>query len=130
MESSLFNEEEVKAEVKQQSDYLNVGFGFVVFTLALACMGTPNPSKSAWFCALIVAALAFNAAQRIPVTIRTLRELEKETKDAHVIEVRKYLENKYLGAWPILRNNFLYWAGLGFYLAILLSPEFVSWLSK
>ncbi|HEX4974981.1 MAG TPA: hypothetical protein VFV48_03760 [Pseudomonadales bacterium] len=130
MDSGLFNEKEVKAEAQRQSEYINVGFASAVFIMTLSCLGTPNPSKTAWLCLPIVIGMAIDAIRKVPVTIRTLRELERETKDPHVVEARKYLESKYLGPLAIAKNSLFYWIGFSFYLAVLFHPPFVSWLRE
>jgi hypothetical protein len=128
MSHDLVDEETVELEVNRHQEFLNIGLGLVAFTLALGCIGTPSPEKSAWLCFPVIVGLAFWAVRHFPPTIIALRKLEKETGDSQVSEVRKRLEKKYIGIKALITKNFLYWFGLAFFLGVLGSPEFVDWI--
>lgn len=130
MENGLFDEKKVKEEVKRHREHLNLVLGFAMFTVGVACLGTPNPQLTATFAFPVLVALIFASIRYAPETMITLRELEKGSKDPEVKEARVYLEKKYHSFWALLRGGFLYWYGVAFYLLVFGSPLFVEWIRK
>ncbi|CAM3627366.1 hypothetical protein [Parendozoicomonas haliclonae] len=126
MESKLFDEEDIKQEAKKHNDFLNTGVGLISFTLALTCLSFNDPQKAALLCFPIVLGILLQARNHFPPTLREIKILEKETKDEHVIEVRKYLDKKYLGVKSLLTKNLLYWYGCSFYLVVLVIHEYID----
>jgi len=128
---SLFSEKEIQdiqTEVEIHNELLNSVAGLITFTLALACLGFENPQKVAMMCSIVIIALLYQASRYFPPTLKVLRELEEDTKDTDVMKARKALEGKYYGWRSLLTKAVLFWYGLGFYLAVLLFPEFTTWL--
>ena len=86
-----------KKEAKRHNDFLNSGFGLIIFTFAFTCLGFKNTQKLALACLPVGIGLLLQERNHFPSTLKVIRVLEKGTEDIHVIEVRKYLEGKYLG---------------------------------
>lgn len=128
MKSGLFDEEVVKKEAKRHNEFLNSAIGLLTFTLGLTCLGFDHPQRAALVCLGVIIPVFIQAWGYFPETIKTLRELVKETNDPHAVRVLKYLEKKYIGIRSLVTKNILYWYGLGFYLVVLLEPEYLSWV--
>lgn len=128
MKSGLFDEEEVMQEAKKHNEFLNSAIGLLTFTLGLTCLGFDHPQRAALVCLGVIIPVYVQAWSHFPQTIKTLREIAKETNDAHAIKVVRYLEGKYLGIRSLVTRNITYWYGLGFYLAVLIDPEYLSWV--
>ena len=130
MKSGLFDEEDVKRESERHNEFLNSAIGLLAFTLGLTCLGFEQPQKPAILCLGIITPVIFHALQYFPETIRTLRELVKETNDPHASKVLKYLESRYLGIQSLVTKNILLWYGLAFYLLVLIGPEYLQWVKQ
>jgi hypothetical protein len=128
MKSQLVDENKVKEESLRQNEYLNGILGIVIFSLALSCVGLPNPQKAALVLNLIIIPMVIAAIKHVPSTIITLRELRKEhPNDEEVRDLLKYLEKKYLGFHSAMKNNLVYLGGITFYILVLFSSDFTDW---
>lgn len=128
MNNEWFDPKEVAKEAEIQNSELNVTLGVGAFLIALACLGTPDPQATAFFCSPMIIFLASIAVKSFPPTIDTIRTLYRETHDPEVKEVLDYLTGQYLGFKSLAINAFGYWYGAGFFLVVLASPEFTDWL--
>ncbi|MGI1999130.1 hypothetical protein [Shewanella frigidimarina] len=126
----LFNENRYKEEANKHNEFLYSVLGIIAFTLALSCLGFEHPQRPAMLCLAIILPIYLRAFRSFPSTLYALRSLAKETKDLEVIEAVKYLENKYHGIKSLLLESFVLFAGLSFYLCVLIYPEILAWFKK
>ncbi|HIF5682077.1 TPA: hypothetical protein ACX3DT_003499 [Vibrio parahaemolyticus] len=128
MKTGLLDIDEVKQRVISQSEYLNSFLGILAFTLGLTCLNFPDPKLAAYTCLGVIVPLYVKAVSMTPSSILALRQLVKETKDPHAIEVLKYLERNYVGFRVILTRNIVFWYGFGFFVVVAIAPEWIYWL--
>lgn len=76
---------ELREQFKKWADFLNVGFGLVSFTLALACLGTKTPVLNAWFSLAVMAFIRHKGGHVFPSEILRLREAAKTDKSARIV---------------------------------------------
>lgn len=76
---------EVREQFKKWSDFLNMGFGFISFSLALACLGTKTPALNACFSLLVVSFIRYKGSHIFPSEILRLRKLAKVDKSARIV---------------------------------------------
>lgn len=76
---------ELREQFKKWADFLNMGFGLVSFTLALACLGTKTPVLNAWLSLVIVAFIRYKGSHVFPVEILRLRKAAKTEKSARIV---------------------------------------------
>ncbi len=128
METGLLDVNEVRQKVISQSEYLNSFLGILAFTLGLTCLSFTEPKLAAYTCLGIIVPLYIKAVNMTPSSILALRQLVKETKDPHAMEVLQYLENNYVGLRVILTRNIVFWYGIGFFTVVAIHPEWLFWL--
>jgi len=128
METKLFDKKVLEKEAKIHRDFLNTVFGLACFTLSFTCANMSNPQKAAALCLFMIIPMWVKGYFYFPPTMRAVRELAKETKDSHTIELDKYLRTKYYGLISMLKKNIMYWSGLMFFILILAFPEVSAWV--
>jgi hypothetical protein len=86
-EISVNNEyiNELREQFKKWADFLNMGFGFVSFSLALACLGTKTPVLNAWLSLAVVAFIRYKGSHIFPSEILRLRKAAKTDQSARVV---------------------------------------------
>lgn len=85
---------EVRERFEKWADFLNMSFGLVAFTLALACLGTKMPALNAWFSLAVLAVVRFKGRHLFPAEIIRLRKLAKTDEKARVL--LRGLESEFL----------------------------------
>ncbi|EGR1145869.1 TPA: hypothetical protein ACN343_004492 [Vibrio parahaemolyticus] len=127
--SYLINRKKYDAETKSLTSYFNQVFGILVFTISLTCLSFPNPQKAALFSLPIILAL-FGLAPKVK-ELRLVRTLIKEHDDE---EEKKVLEQELQGFIKAdsgflksLKQVPVYYYGVMFYLAVLVSEDFGVW---
>lgn len=75
----------LREQFKKWADFLNIGFGFVSFSLALACLGTKTPVLNAWFSLAVVTFIRYNGSHIFPSEILRLRKFAKTDQSARVV---------------------------------------------
>ena len=76
---------ELREQFKKWADFLNIGFGLMSFTLALACIGTKTPVLNAWFSLAVVTFIRYKGSNVFPLEILRLRKAAKTEKSARVV---------------------------------------------
>jgi hypothetical protein len=85
----------VRDEFSRWKEFLNNVFGVASFTLALACLGTHQPSINACICCVFLVLIRVSANRLFPPSILQLRREAKRNEDAAAL--LKSLERDYLG---------------------------------
>lgn len=86
---------DVRERFEKWADFLNMGFGLVAFTFALACLGTKTPVVNAWFCIAVLTFVRYKGRHLFPAEIVRLRKLAKVDEKSRV--VLRGLESEFLG---------------------------------
>ena len=120
MNKPLISDEEYAKEAKSQSDYLNWIFGVTTFFLTLTCLQFNTPWKVAVICLGSVIPMYIYAIACLPISLRVLRALNRETKDPEVQQILAHLERKFHGLGVVYTNAIL-WISLLFFLTVLFS---------
>lgn len=76
---------EIREQFKKWADFLNMGFGLVSFTLALACLGTKTPVLNAWLSLAVVTFIRYKGSHIFPAEILRLRKAAKTEKSARIV---------------------------------------------
>ena len=76
---------ELREQFKKWADFLNMGFGFVSFTLALTCLGTKTPSLNAWLSLVVVAFIRYKGSHIFPAEVIRLRKAAKADQNARIV---------------------------------------------
>lgn len=76
---------ELRDQFKKWADFLNMAFGFVSFSLALACLGTKTPVLNAWLSLAVVAFIRYKGSHIFPSEILRLRKAAKTDKTTRVV---------------------------------------------
>ncbi len=77
--------ERMRDQFQRWATFLNMGFGFVSFSLALACLGTNSPVVNAWFCLIVMGYIRFKSSHLFPNEILRLRKLAKKDPKARIV---------------------------------------------
>ena len=76
---------ELREQFKKWADFLNMGFGLVSFSLALACLGTKTPVLNAWLSLAAVTFIRYKGSNIFPSEILRLRKVAKTDQSARVV---------------------------------------------
>jgi hypothetical protein len=76
---------ELREQFKKWADFLNIGFGLLSFTLALACLGTKTPVVNAWLSLVVVSYIRYKGSNIFPGEILRLREEAKADQSSRVV---------------------------------------------
>lgn len=76
---------ELRGQFKKWADFLNMGFGFASFTLALTCLGTKTPVLNAWLSLVVLAFIRYKGSHIFPAEIIRLRKAAKLDQNARVV---------------------------------------------
>lgn len=86
---------DVRERFEKWPDFLNMGFGLVALTFALACLGTKTPVVNAWFCIAVLTFVRYKGRHLFPAEIVRLRKLAKVDEKSRVL--LRGLESEFLG---------------------------------
>jgi len=124
----LVNEAEVITECIEYRNALNHVVGVILFSLGVGCVGTPNPQRMALVGLSIVAPILLYAYQQFPPSIKALRQLYDETKDAEIGKLLCHIENEHMNYKVMFSIYLIYIVGFLFYALVLLSKDFSCWI--
>lgn len=79
--NSLVKEAKIRADVKQQSKFLNTVIGILGFTVGLTCFGFEDPQKPALLSLGIFIPLLVQAGNYYPSELKALKELISENPE-------------------------------------------------
>lgn len=125
MKTELLDLDEVQHKIISQSEYLNSFLGILAFTLGLTCLSFPEPKLAAYLCLGVIIPFYIKAIRMAPPSIYALRQLVKKTKDPHATDVLHFLERNYVGLRMVFTRNFVFWYGIGFFVVVIISPEWL-----
>lgn len=77
--------EELREQFCRWAAFLNMGFGLVSFTLALACLGTKTPAINAWLSLIVVGFIRYKGNNFFPEEILRLRKTAKTDLKSRVV---------------------------------------------
>lgn len=126
--NELANDKEVIEECIKYNNAMNQLVGIILFSLGVGCVGTPNPQRMALVGLMIVIPIIIYAYKRFPPTIKTLRQLKKETNDDEVSHLLCQIEKNHLNIKIVISDYLVYLAGILFYTLVLFSEDFVWWI--
>jgi hypothetical protein len=117
----------IEKEIERYSTHLNLVVGVLIFAITMACLSLPNPQKAAFFALPIILGILLGIEKVFPETVHIVRQLIKETND---LETKKQLKAELKDHFNIrwlFSNVVFFYAAISF-LAVLMLPEYTSWL--
>ncbi|WP_157281882.1 hypothetical protein [Pelomonas sp. Root1237] len=111
---------ELRERFEKWADFLNMGFGLVAFTFALACLGTKTPVVNAWFSIAVLSFVRYKGSHLFPAEILRLRKLAKVDEKARVL--LKGLESEFLSVKTAVTTYPIFLIGYVLLGAIAFSP--------
>jgi hypothetical protein len=76
---------DLRERFEKWANFLNMSFGLVAFTFALACLGTKTPAVNAWLSVAVLAFIRYKGNHIFPAEILRLRRLAKTDQKARVV---------------------------------------------
>lgn len=113
--------EKLRQQFSQWKTFLNMGTGFVSFTLALACLGTHTPALNATFSMAVVVCIRIYGAGLFPEEITRLRQQAKQDLKAKI--VLNGILKEFMGVRSLVLGYSIFLMGY-----LLLAFIMVSWL--
>lgn len=111
---------ELREQFRKWADFLNMGFGLVSFSLALACLGTKTPVFNAWLCLAVMAFIRYKGSHIFPTEIIRLRKAAKGDQNSRV--VLHGLSKEFLGITAMIKDYPVFLVGYLLLAVIATSP--------
>lgn len=121
MARDLITEKEYAVEAARHSEFANLVFGVLLFTISLTCLQFNHPTRAALVSLVVVLPLYVTAIVRFPASMWTLRKLLDQDRDnKELAALVKELNRKFHG-WRALPKFTILIGSLVFYALVLFS---------
>jgi hypothetical protein len=114
---------ELRDQFRKWADFLNMGFGLVAFTFALACLGTHTPVLNAWLSLIVVGFIRYKGNHVFPAEILRLRKAAKTDQNSRIVLLG--LTKEFLSVKAAVIHYPVFLVGY-FLLAIIATSPFLS----
>lgn len=111
-------------ERKEHVNFLNATLGGTALAVSLTCLQMNNAQIAINICAPFIIGLAIMGYKKFPPSISLLRKLAKDNRKA--AELNDYIFSTDYGPKSLIINFSPYIFGYGFFMAVLLDPEFIK----
>ena len=110
----------LEEQFRRWADFLNMSFGFVSFTFALACLGTKTPAVNALFSLAVVVYIRYKGSHSFPSEMTCMRLLAKSDENTEFVLVA--MQQKFLGSKTLFKDYFIFLFGFVLLAVIVFSP--------